>query len=162
MATYRFGKWISWDHYDYFSIEKKGFWGWSEVKRWGLGFNYFDQSYSDSFEKRIWLALDRISHKVAAWTIGDRSEATFRPLYDTLVSNGTERFCTDNYNVYHAVITKSHGLGKELTTHVESFWSDARLFIKGLNRRTKACFKSFETLCVFFKFYVYNYNLKLS
>jgi hypothetical protein len=62
MATYRFGKWTSWDHYDYFSIEKKGFWGWSEVKRWGLGFNYFDQSYS--FEKQqnqlMMEAVDRL------------------------------------------------------------------------------------------------------
>ena len=113
----------------------------------------------DPTAKRIWVwaGIDKITKKIVGWTIGNRSAKTFQPLYDTLVSNGYEEFYSDYLPVYKKVITKTHGLGKKFTTNIESFWSDLRLFIKGLNRRTKACLKSLETLHYLIKLYIHNY-----
>jgi len=36
MATYKFGKYSTWDGYEYFAIFKKTIFGWSEQKYWGL------------------------------------------------------------------------------------------------------------------------------
>jgi len=36
MATYKFGKWESWDGYEYFAIHKKTLFGWKEQKCWVL------------------------------------------------------------------------------------------------------------------------------
>lgn len=109
----------------------------------------------------IWLAICKFNRKVVGFSIGTRGAKTFAPLYDTLKLNGCEKYFTDEYNVYQSVVKDNLIMSKKYTTNVESFWSDARLFIKGLNRRTKCCFKSLETLVSLFKLYVYNYNLKM-
>lgn len=120
-----------------------------------------NQETSNAKRTWIWVALDHLTKKVVAYNIGQRDRKTFKPVYDTLVSNGCELFHTDEYNVYQSLIKEEHTTTKKLTTKVESFWSDVRLFIKGLNRRTKCCFKSLETLTCIFRMYVHHYNNKL-
>ena len=93
-------------------------------------------------------------------TVGTRGAKTFAPLYKSLKSNGCVDYFTDEYNVYQSVIEDNLTMSKKFTTNVESFWSDVRLFIKGLNRRTKCCFKCLETLKSVFKIYIFNYNEK--
>ena len=116
----------------------------------------------DPEAKRIWVwaVLDRATQMIVDWVIGDRGVKTFKPLYDRIVDEGCRYFCTDQFPVYKTVVKVGHSVSKEFTTHIESFWSDTRLFIKGLNRKTKCCFKSLETLWCMFKFYIYNYNMK--
>jgi hypothetical protein len=36
MATYKFGKYITWEGYEYFAISEKTFFGWKERKTFGL------------------------------------------------------------------------------------------------------------------------------
>ena len=110
----------------------------------------------------VWVGICRRTPKVVGCTVGTRGVKTFKPLYDTLVSNGCDKFYTDKYNVYQSVIDCTHVQSKAFTTHVESFWSDVRLYIKGLNRRTKCCFKKLETLLYMLRLYIHNYNLKLA
>ena len=82
-------------------------------------------------------------------------------MYDRLTQRGAQEMYTDNYNVYQSVIRCGHVPGKAGTTHVESFWSDLRLFVKALNRKTKAYAKSVRTLCDRLKLYIWSYNKKL-
>lgn len=47
MAELRYGKYVSWDGYHYFSIEKKTFFGWKQQKVWILSWL---GTHSEKFE----------------------------------------------------------------------------------------------------------------
>ena len=67
MGIYRFGKWNTWDSYTSFVIEKKGFFGWSEVKSWGLGWEIPYKEYSKEFEdKQRKLMMESVDRLVKA------------------------------------------------------------------------------------------------
>jgi hypothetical protein len=62
MATYKFGKYESWDSYEYFAIHKKTFFGgWSQEKTWGLStFGTHTKEYEDKQRKAMMESVDRL------------------------------------------------------------------------------------------------------
>ena len=54
MATYKFGKYTTWDCRDFFAIQKKNIFGcWTIQKSWDLGMSILgDEYYSGEYEKQ--------------------------------------------------------------------------------------------------------------
>jgi len=64
MATYRYGKWESWDGFKYFSIERKTLFGWKEEKYWGL--SHFDSHSPETEEQQKKLMMESVERLVRA------------------------------------------------------------------------------------------------
>ena len=97
---------------------------------------------------------------MADFAIGGRGVQTFRPMHDRLVEAGVTSFRTDKWSVYQKVIRAKHLIGKEYTERVEAFWSDMRLFVKSMNRKTKCIAKSLRGLYENVVIYNAAYNLR--
>lgn len=63
MATYRFGKYSTWEGYEYFAISKKTFFGWKEEKSWSLGYGFlgdFSKEEEDRQKRQMMEAVGRL------------------------------------------------------------------------------------------------------
>jgi len=66
MATYKFGKYSTWDGYEYFAISKKTFFGWKEEKIWKLGYELFDEFTKDDENKQRQQMMESVDRLVKA------------------------------------------------------------------------------------------------
>ncbi len=65
MATYKFGKYESWDGYEYFAIHKKSFFsGWTCEKTWGL--SQFGTHTNEKEEKQKKAMMESVERLVRA------------------------------------------------------------------------------------------------
>lgn len=61
MGQYRYGKWTTWDGYEYLAIEKKTFFGWKEQKTWGLSlFGTHTKETEEKQRKKMMESVDRL------------------------------------------------------------------------------------------------------
>ena len=66
MATYKFGKYSTWEGYEYFAISKKTFFGWKEEKIWKLGYKFLGDFSKDDENKQKQQMMDAVDRLVNA------------------------------------------------------------------------------------------------
>lgn len=61
MSTYKFGKYETWDGYEFFSLSKKTWFGWKEQKYWGLStFGTHTKEFEENKRKLMMESVDRL------------------------------------------------------------------------------------------------------
>jgi IS1 family transposase len=95
----------------------------------------------------IWIALCRKTRQVVAYTIGDRSEATCRRLWETIPLSYRASHCfTDFWAAYRAVIPEEQhsAVGKDTgeTAHIERWNNTLRQRLARFVRKTLSFSKS--------------------
>ena len=69
----------------------------------------------------LWWAIDRRTHRIAAWALGDRGAQTAQVLQQQLPEGTHIEFCTDYHKPYVKILAnRQHRVGKAHTHHVES------------------------------------------
>lgn len=112
----------------------------------------------------VWIALVRRTRQVAAYVIGDRSEATCRKLWEAIPAAYRAGHCyTDFWEAYANVIpAEQHtAAGKEsgLTAHVERWNNTLRQRLGRFVRKSLSFSKSEEMHEVCLRLFLHRYNL---
>jgi insertion element IS1 protein InsB len=94
----------------------------------------------------VWIALCRATRQVVAYTVGDRSRATCRKLWEQIPANYRAAHCySDFWEAYSLVIpTEQHtAVGKEsgLTAHVERWNNTLRQRLGSLREKESVFFQ---------------------
>ena len=66
MATYKFGKYSTWEGYEYFAISEKTFFGWKERKTWSLGYEFFDDFTNEDEIKQKQQMMETVDRLIKA------------------------------------------------------------------------------------------------
>ena len=115
----------------------------------------------------IWVALDRLTKKVIAFHVGDRSKRSARKLWETIPASYKKSavFYTDLYASYEGVIpTAQHKrITKEarLTNHVERLFCTMRQRISRLVRASLSFSKKQSNHIGAIKYFLYHYNIAI-
>ena len=89
----------------------------------------------------LWWAIDRHSHQIVGFTLGDRGTRTAKVLQPQLPRAQHIQYCTDRHKPYRAIIEPSqHTIGKEHTHHIESLNNKLRWYLARLGRKTHLAF----------------------
>ena len=95
----------------------------------------------------LWWAIDRASHKIVGFALGERGTRTARVLGQQLPKDPHLRYCTDSHKPYLSIIERSqHTVGKAHTHHIESLNNKLRCYLARLYRKTHAYSKSAKAL----------------
>jgi insertion element IS1 protein InsB len=115
----------------------------------------------------VWIALCRATRQVVAYTVGDRSAATCRKLWEQIPANYRAAHCySDFWEAYSVVIpTEQHtAAGKEtgLTAHVERWNNTLRQRLGRFVRKSLSFSKSdaMHELCL--RLFLHDYNLSVA
>jgi insertion element IS1 protein InsB len=115
----------------------------------------------------IWIALCRATRQVVAYTVGDRSAATCRKLWERIPADYRRAHCySDFWEAYRVVIpAEQHtATGKEsgLTAHVERWNNTLRQRLGRFVRKSLSFSKSeaMHELCL--RLFLHDYNLSLA
>lgn len=107
----------------------------------------------------IWKALDSDTGQLLDWECGDRDQHTFRRLYDRLQQGHVRLYCTDEYQVYSALIPdKRLAMSKRVTKAIERNHTPNRHWFARFKRKSIVVSRSLEmvdlTMALFAKFHV--------
>ena len=95
----------------------------------------------------LWWAIDRATHQIVCFALGDRSSETAKVLEAQLPRQPHIKYCTDQYKPYRSIIdSRQHIVGKAHTHHIESLNNKLRWYLARLNRKTHAYSKSATAL----------------
>ncbi|WP_349816620.1 IS1 family transposase [Acidovorax sp. SUPP3334] len=95
----------------------------------------------------LWWAIERSTHRIVAWALGDRGTCTARVLGQQLQQAAHIQYCTDHHKPYRAIVPKGqHTVGKAHTHHIESMNNKLRCYLARLRRKTHAYSKSATAL----------------
>ena len=95
----------------------------------------------------LWWAIDRRTHRIAAWALGDRGAQTAQVLQQQLPEGMHIEFCTDYHKPYVKILAnRQHRVGKAHTHHVESMNNKLRCYLARLRRKTHCYSKSAKAL----------------
>ena len=95
----------------------------------------------------LWWAIDRHSHQIVGFALGDRGTRTAKVLQPQLPQAQHIQYCTDHHKPYRAIIERSqHTTGKAHTHHIESLNNKLRWYLARLGRKTHAYSKSAKAL----------------
>jgi IS1 family transposase len=113
----------------------------------------------------VWIAMDKQTHQIIAFHVGDRSHESAKPLWTNLPAVYREQatFYTDQYAVYtgiipaaqHKAITKH----ARKTNHIERFNNTMRQRVSRLVRDTLAFSKKLANHIGAIKYFICHYNL---
>lgn len=93
-----------------------------------------------SNQRWLWHAIDHISGKVLAYTLGEHTDKVFLELQNLLEPFGIKKFFTDNWGSYQRhLIPEQHEVSKRNTQKIERKHLTLRTRIKRLARKT-ICF----------------------
>lgn len=129
-----------------------------------------DEMYSFVQKKKntkwIWGAIDRKTHQIVAYVIGDRSFKTCNRLWNKIPYNYKNSICySDFWRAYKSIIPSSqlHQVGKDSgeTSHIERFWNIIRQRLGRFVRRTLSFSKKYRMHVLCLRLFIYNYNLNL-
>ncbi len=112
----------------------------------------------------MWIALDRRTRQVVAYTLGDRSTASCQHLWEQVPEPWRQATCyTDFWDAYRAVIpAKQHlasGKGSGETSHVERWNNTLRQRLGQFVRKTLSFSKSDRMHDVRLRLFLHRYNL---
>jgi len=115
----------------------------------------------------IWIALCRATRQVAAYVIGDRSQASCRQLWERIPAAYKSGHCfSDFWEAYALVIpAEQHtAAGKEigLTAHVERWNNTLRQRLGRFVRKSLSFSKSEEMHELCLRLFLHRYNLALA
>ena len=97
-------------------------------------------------QRWLWVALDKISGKVVAYTFGTRGDNTLRNLLDKLKDYKINFYFTDGWGSYSRVLDSAkHIVSKKYTQLIERFNLTWRTRCKRLTRKT-ICFSKSELI----------------
>ena len=69
----------------------------------------------------LWWAIDRASHQIVGFALGERGAKTAKVLQPQLPMDAHIHYCTDAHRPYKAIIkVEQHTVGKAHTHHIES------------------------------------------
>ena len=95
----------------------------------------------------LWWAIDRQSHQIVGFALGDRGTRTARVLEPQLPRAPHIQYCTDKHKPYLSIIEREHHtIGKAHTHHIESLNNKLRWYLARLHRKTHAYSKSAKAL----------------
>lgn len=107
----------------------------------------------------LWYAYEPRSHRIVAWTVGERTDQTCRRLLRQLRRCRVLRFCTDEWKSYQKFIPwAQHWVGKRWTQGIERQNLNFRTHLKRLQRRTICFSKSTEMHEAVLKLYIHQHN----
>ncbi len=115
----------------------------------------------------IWVALDSATRRVVAMTVGDRSEATARCLWEALPQAYRDKAMvfTDFWKSYAAVIPWGQhvecGKGDGMTNHIERFWCTVRQRCSRFVRKTLSFSKCPINHIGALWYFIHHYNASL-
>ncbi|MFK5976049.1 MAG: IS1 family transposase [Sulfurovum sp.] len=109
----------------------------------------------------IWLCYSKMTKKILAVHIGDRSAVSAGKLIEQVPN--MKIYCTDNWNAYAKVIVnpQTHEIGKRNTQDIERFNLTMRMRLARLQRQTIKFSKSLEMLKYSVNFLLNRYNYQL-
>ena len=91
----------------------------------------------------LWWAIDRQSHQIVGYALGDRGTQTAKVLQPQLPTDKHIHYCTDAHRPYKSILApKRHTVGKAHTHHIESLNNKLRWYLARLGRKTHAYSKS--------------------
>ena len=95
----------------------------------------------------LWWAIDRRSHQIVGFALGDRGTTTAKVLQPQLPQAQHIEYCNDHHKPYRAIIAHAqHTVGKAHTHHIESLNNKLRWYLARLGRKTHAYSKSATAL----------------
>lgn len=95
----------------------------------------------------LWWAIDRASHQIVGFALGERGTQTAKVLQPQLPADRHIHYCTDAHAPYKAIIkAQQHTIGKAHTHHIESLNNKLRWYLARLGRKTHAYSKSADAL----------------
>lgn len=95
----------------------------------------------------LWWAIDRASHQIVGFALGERGTQTAKVLQPQLPADPHIHYCTDAHAPYKAIIkAQQHTIGKAHTHHIESLNNKLRWYLARLGRKTHAYSKSADAL----------------
>ena len=107
----------------------------------------------------IWKAVDSDTGQLLDWECGRRDCATFKKLYKRLKKAHVRLYCTDEYQVYSAIIpAKKLAMSKRVTKEIERNNMPNRHWFARFKRKSIVVSKSLEmvelTMALYAKFHV--------
>ena len=103
----------------------------------------------------LWWAIDRATHQVLGWALGDRNTRTARALGQTLPVGAQLTYATDHWQCYRRIFPQSQHLqGKAHTHTIESVNNRIRCYLARLRRKTHCYSKSKRNLAASILFYL--------
>ena len=91
----------------------------------------------------LWWAIDRTSHQIVGFALGDRGTQTAKVLQPQLPTDKHIHYCTDAHRPYKSIIkAEQHMISKAHTHHIESLNNKLRWYLARLGRKTHAYSKS--------------------
>lgn len=98
-------------------------------------------------KKWLWTVVNHFQPGIIAWTLGDRSAETFKPLWDIIKGWKSFLYVTDGWPVYPKFIEDiDHIVSKTYMTRVEGENCRLRHYLARLKRKTLCYSKSEEML----------------
>ena len=116
------------------------------------------QTFVGNKKNKIWLwtAVNKGSAGILAWTIGDRSAETFKPLWKIIKGWKCFFYATDGYVVYPQFIDEAdHIVSKTYMTRVEGENTRLRHYLSRLHRKTLCYSKSLLMLTISIRLVIY-------
>jgi insertion element IS1 protein InsB len=106
----------------------------------------------------IWKALDRDTGQLLDWECGHRDQRTFKKWYKRLKQWNVQIYCTDEYQVYSAIIPERRlVMSKRETRGIERNHTPNRHWFARFKRKSIVVSKSLEmvdlTMALFAKFH---------
>ena len=86
---------------------------------------------------RIWIAIDRYTQEVLAFSIGSRGKKAFKALIKQLKRYSVGHFASDDWKIYKGLSSKKRLIGKKHTTQIESLNANVRHYLARFKRRTR-------------------------
>lgn len=95
----------------------------------------------------LWTSVNKANVGILAWVLGDRSAATFKPLWNIIKCWNSFFYVTDGYAVYPIFIADAdHIVQKTYMTRVEGENSRLRHYLARLHRKSFCYSKSEQML----------------
>ena len=97
----------------------------------------------------LWWGIERGTHQIVAWALGDRGKPTAQLLGPQLPAGEHIRFCTDHHRPYLALLAgRDHQVGKAHTHHIESMNNKLRCYLARLRRKTHSYSRVCRRWCI--------------
>lgn len=116
------------------------------------------QTFVGNKKNKIWLwtSVNKKFAGILAWTIGDRSAETFKPLWKIIKGWKCFFYATDGYAVYPKFIDEAdHIVSKSYMTRVEGENTRLRHYLARLHRKTLCYSKSVLMLAMSIRLVIY-------
>ena len=85
----------------------------------------------------VWIAIDRYSQEVLAFSVGSRGRKTYKKLIEQLKTYSVGQYATDNWKIYKSLPKDKHVTGKKYTTQIESLNANIRHYLDRFRRKTR-------------------------